>query len=214
MSQESVIFKGSKNGIIVLLDNQQPFEEIINHIKQKFINAGTFFSGTKLNIAFKGRNLADLEKQQLSHIVTDIIGNDVNIGFEIEEEIDRLRYEGFNGTDEGIAKFHKGTVRSGQRLSAEGNLVIIGDVNPGAEVIAAGNIVVMGSLRGIVHAGCTGNRQAIIVAFNLQPTQLRIADIITRSPDDEIGTREIVPEIAYIKEDKIYIDSYLPKKSV
>ena len=89
---------------------------------------------------------------------------------------------------------------------SEGNLVIIGDINPGAELIAAGNIVVMGSLRGIVHAGCDGNRDAIVSALYLQPTQLRIADIITRSPDGEAKITEPIPEIASIKDGRIYIE--------
>lgn len=212
MGRESVILKGSKSGIVVILDNQKAFTDIIDNIKQKFMESSRFFLGTNLKIGFTGRNLNEPEKQQLADIITGIIGNDVNISFESDDKREVQSGEFFNDIEEGIAKFHKGTVRSGQRLIAEGNLVIIGDVNPGAEVIAGGNIVVMGSLRGIVHAGYKGNTKAIVAALNLHPTQLRIAGIITRSPDDEMYKHEIIPEVAYIKENCIYIDSYLPKK--
>ncbi|MBC7106160.1 MAG: septum site-determining protein MinC, partial [Firmicutes bacterium] len=67
------------------------------------------------------------------------------------------------------------TLRSGQRLCYNGNVVILGDVNPGAEVVAAGNVIVMGVLRGVVHAGANGNEEAVVLAFRLRPTQLRIA---------------------------------------
>jgi septum site-determining protein MinC len=120
----------------------------------------------------------------------------------------------FKGIDQGPAKFYRGTVRSGQLISYEGNLVVIGDVNPGGEVVATGNIIVMGSLRGMVHAGADGNKEAIVVAFNLQPMQLRIADVITRSPDEKElkNTFTFIPELAYVKDDIVYIERYLPQR--
>ncbi len=70
----------------------------------------------------------------------------------------------------------------------------------------------MGSLRGVVHAGSNGNREALVVALNLQPTQLRIADVITRSPDEKEIMSQFIPELAYIKEDTVYIERYLPAR--
>lgn len=75
-------------------------------------------------------------------------------------------------------KFHKGSLRSGQRIEFEGSLVVIGDVNPGAEVIAGENIIILGDLRGLAHAGAKGNRDAIIEAVSIYATQIRIADIV------------------------------------
>jgi septum site-determining protein MinC len=97
-------------------------------------------------------------------------------------------------------------------VSFEGNLVVIGDVNPGGEVVATGNVVVMGSLRGIVHAGADGNKEALVVALNLQPTQLRIADVITRSPDEKGARNPFIPELAYVKDDMVYIERFLPQR--
>ncbi len=105
--------------------------------------------------------------------------------------------------------FHKGTLRSGQNLQSDAHLVVLGDVNPGAEITAAGNVVVLGALRGIVHAGAWGDRNASVTAFQLNPTQIRIADIITRSPDETVEICQ--PETAYIKDDRIYIDSVVKK---
>lgn len=75
------------------------------------------------------------------------------------------------------------TLRSGQAVSHQGHLVIVGDVNPGAEVMAEGDITVWGALRGMAHAGIGGNSRAEIRALRLQPVQLRIAQAIARSPD-------------------------------
>ena len=101
----------------------------------------------------------------------------------------------------------KRTVRSGQSIQFDGNVVILGDVNPGAEIIARGNIVVMGALRGVIHAGATGNENATVAAFRLQPTQLRIANHITRAPDGEYMAPNY-PEIARIKDGVVVIELY------
>lgn len=99
------------------------------------------------------------------------------------------------------------SLRSGQSIQYSGNVVIMGDVNPGAEVIASGNIVVMGFFKGVAHAGATGDENATITAFRLQPTQLRIAGHITRPPDEEMATPKI-PEIARIKDGMVVIEKY------
>lgn len=101
----------------------------------------------------------------------------------------------------------KRTVRSGQCIQFDGNVVVLGDVNPGSEIIASGNVVVMGALRGVVHAGATGNEEATVAAFKLQPTQLRIANHITRAPDGEYLAPEY-PEIARIKDGVVVIEVY------
>ncbi|MDN5293030.1 MAG: septum site-determining protein MinC [Eubacteriales bacterium] len=101
------------------------------------------------------------------------------------------------------------TLRCGQSISYDGNVVIIGDVNPGAEVVAGGSIIVMGALRGVAHAGAQGDEKAVVAAFRLQPTQLRIAGYISRSPDGSTSTPEY-PEVARVKNGGIVIDSLQP----
>ncbi len=101
------------------------------------------------------------------------------------------------------------TLRSGQFISYPGHVVVMGDVNPGAEIVAGGHIMVFGSLRGVAHAGAYGNINAVVTAFRLNPTQLRIAGFITRSPDgEEIKPHQ--PETASIIGDAIVIDKYYP----
>lgn len=80
-------------------------------------------------------------------------------------------------------QYHKQTVRSGQVIKSNGNVVIIGDCHPGCEIHAAGDITVWGILAGIAQAGCKGNTKAKIRALNLNAIQLRIADSFARRPD-------------------------------
>ncbi len=87
--------------------------------------------------------------------------------------------------DENTALWVARTLRSGTRLEYEGNIVIMGDVNPGAEIVAAGNVLVWGRLRGAVHAGAalhegqaSPNSSAFVCALVMEPARLQIADEI------------------------------------
>ena len=103
----------------------------------------------------------------------------------------------------------KRTLRSGQRIRFAGNVVVLGDVNPGAEVVAAGDIVVMGTLRGVAHAGATGGTEAIVAAFRLHPTQLRVGAVIGRAPDGLIPRPE-APEVARVRDGVLVVERYVP----
>lgn len=129
------------------------------------------------------------------------------------EEKAKKRNKELYGTKEGMARFFHGTVRNGQRLDYQGNIIVMGDVNPGAEIVAGGNIIVLGNLRGMAHAGVGGNMGAVVVAFSLQPTQLRIGNIIARSPEGDLEKPDY-PEIAYIKDDTMIIEPYMQSKMI
>jgi septum site-determining protein MinC len=98
------------------------------------------------------------------------------------------------------------TIRSGRSIYHEGHVVVIGDVNPGAEVIAAGDVVVWGKLRGLVHAGALGDKSAVICALELIPTQLRIADQIAISPQDQ--RRQATPEKVSMHDGRIVAEAW------
>ena len=102
---------------------------------------------------------------------------------------------------------HEGTVRSGDRISSNGNLCIIGDVNPGAIVSAKKNIYVWGKLLGIAFAGKGGNKNASITSLYLNPLQLRIADVIAIGPKDK--PKNHYPEIAVVNKQTINIKPYI-----
>ncbi len=99
------------------------------------------------------------------------------------------------------------TLRSGQHVKYDGNVVVMGDVNPGAEVTAAGDILVFGSFRGVGHAGASGSEQAVVAALRLLPTQLRIANYISRAPDER-SEKPNRPEMALIKNGRIEIETF------
>jgi septum site-determining protein MinC len=90
----------------------------------------------------------------------------------------------------------KTTVRSGVTILHPGTVILVGDVNPGGEIAADGDILVWGNLRGIARAGVKGDRECRIMALRMEPTQLRIADVVARAP--AVAPKEFEPEVAYM----------------
>ena len=101
---------------------------------------------------------------------------------------------------------HKGTVRSGDRISSNGDLFILGDVNPGAIVSANNNVYVWGKLLGTAFAGENGNQNASIASLCLNPIQLRICEVIAIGPKEK--PKHQYPEIALLEDNKIIIKLY------
>ncbi len=224
MEENIISFKATVNGLILIMREEDDFDTVHEHIEKKLESSGRFFKGASLAVKYRGKKLTAEQEQIISRLLSDKTNAEIK-SFEEDttmpererEEVDKgyekpkIRKMFFKGLEEGITKFYKGTVRSGQLVSFDGNLVIIGDVNPGGEVLATGNVVVMGSLRGMVHAGADGNKEAAVAALCLQPTQLRIADVITRPPDTKESKPMLVPEIAVVRDDLVYIERFLPQ---
>ena len=221
MSQNLIKFKGKREGISIYI-KKGSFEDIQEELETKIKKSEQFFQGAKvIEIAgIDGKYLTQQEREAIETLVTEkysmimdenkrILKENI-VQAEEEQNID-LGY--FDGLKEGSTKFINTTIRSGQLIEYDGNIVVIGDVNPGGEISVKGNIVVLGTLRGTATAGNDGNKDAIVAAFKLCPTQLRIANLITRRPDkDEDTHTPKEPEIARIYDDAIIIESYLIKK--
>ncbi|MBE3102186.1 MAG: septum site-determining protein MinC [Firmicutes bacterium] len=217
MNERPVLFKGTRGGLSIYIAQQAEMSEIKDAFHKKLQSGRPFFEGTTVNLLFIGREFSQSEQQEMVDLTSDYmkLGVVEFKGLPIPEEHETYptedHFESFDGIDEGMTRFVKGTVRSGQRIFYEGNVVVIGDVNPGGEVIAGGNILVLGTLRGIAHAGATGNIKAVVASYCLLPTQLRIASMITRAPEGDIAKPQY-PEISYIKNNQLIIEPYLPGK--
>lgn len=207
MRNRLVSFKGIKEGIYILID-EGDFEKIKEELERNLESKLDFFEGSKI-LGIKSNYLLEEEKEELSHIITE----KYNLSISSEGLPQSLEgsEEFYTGLDEGITRFINSTIRSGQEIEYNGNIVIIGDVNPGAIIKAKGNIIILGTFKGVAHAGADGNKEAIVAATDLRPTQLRIADIIVRKPDGEFKSSGL-PEVAKVFNNEIYIEPYLPRK--
>jgi septum site-determining protein MinC len=212
MIEKPVLFKGTRGGLNIYIAREAGLSEIMDGFMKKLQSGKPFFEGTTVNLAFIGREFLQEEQKQ----ILDLFSQYMQLGsveFKGPEPAEQLSYptedlfESFDGIEEGMARFVRGTVRSGQRIFYEGNIVVIGDVNPGGEIIAGGNILVLGTLRGVAHAGATGNAKAVVASYCLLPTQLRIAGHIARAPEGEV-VKPSCPEVAYIKNNQLFIEPY------
>ncbi|MBE6081259.1 MULTISPECIES: septum site-determining protein MinC [Tissierellales] len=205
MSNELVSFKGTRNGICIYIKDGN-FSLIKNELDRKLKRSNSFFKGGRIS-DIKGKALTEEEKSEIKELINDKYKLDINENALASENLE----EGFlRDESEGMTKFITTTVRSGQTIEYSGNLVILGDINPGGMISAKGNIVVLGHLRGIAHAGVDGNKKVFVAAYELNPTQLRIADIIARKPDGEVNISKW-PEIARVCDGEVVIEPYLLK---
>lgn len=203
MNQKNyVIFKGTKDGVTVLFDADAPFDEICEQLRQKVEEAGKFFDNVKTSLAFKGREFSEEEEKTLLQIITE--NTTMRITFLKTDTSAGQKLTNLLEEDAHITKYHRGSLRNGQRLEFDGSLVVLGDINPGAEIKATGNIIVLGQLRGMAHAGCQGTAEAFIAAVYMAPVQLRIADIITRFPDEN-KKGEKPAEYAFVQDGQIFV---------
>ncbi len=217
MNETPVLFKGTRNGLSIYTDSRADISAVKCAYEKKLKESRPFFNGTTVNLTFTGRVFSEQEQQEMIEISTRYITAG-SIEFKGQESLQAQEdrrvadpFESLSGSEEGLTKFIRGTVRNGQRIYYNGNIVILGDVNPGAEIIAEGNILILGTIRGMAHAGAAGDTKAVVAAFCLQPTQLRIAGYIARAPEGE-AEKPQYPEIAYIKDDQLVIEPYLPGK--
>lgn len=100
------------------------------------------------------------------------------------------------------------TLRSGQKVISSKTVILLGDLNAGAEIISEKDILVFGTIRGMVHAGAAGDKNAVVIAMKIQPTQIRISELIVRPSLEDQKSNMSSPEIARIEDNQIIVDYY------
>lgn len=179
--KSKVVIKSSRAGMSVFLDSECSFEELLNEIAQKFEKSARFWGNAQMVLLLEGRNLTAEEEFQVVNTITEhsdieilcLLDQDANRIERCEKALNQKLMELSHQT----GQFYKGSLGRGESLESEASMVIIGDVCHGARVTAKGNVIVLGALRGTVHAGVSGNRDAVIVAMDMAPIQLKIADV-------------------------------------
>lgn len=203
-NQQLITIKGTRDGLILKIDDQCAYEDVLGELKEK-LSLNALLEEDRLisvKIQLGNRYVTKEQKEKLKEVVRD--NQNLVVG-KIESNV-LTKEEASEWKKHAEVKPLVRVVRSGQVINVEGDLLLIGDVNPGGKVMATGNIFVMGSLRGIAHAGVDGDFRAVIAASYMQPSQLRIANAISRAPDHE--TEGVYMECGYLDEDadKILID--------
>jgi septum site-determining protein MinC len=205
--------KGLRDGLLVSLDDA-PWETQLAALIAQVDAQPSFFQGARLALDVTSQvlkvddlvHLRDLLSERGIHLwavisesptteqTAQLLGLATRISKPRPEETRTYAVEDLG---EETALFLDRTLRSGTRIEFAGHVVVLGDVNPGAEIVAEGNVIVWGRLRGMVHAGSKGNRQAVICALDFSPMQLRIADEASAAMGPQTQSR---PQIARINE--------------
>lgn len=230
--KEAVVFRGDRGGVSVQVAPDAPFGVVVEELRRKLSSASDFFNGASVRVEAGERPLDNVEKRVLHELIRahgltllDAEGAvpEQAASQQLSQPKQPVRLgRGGNGLavgellrtaqaeldDEPCLLAHR-TLRSGQRLEFDGSVVILGDVNPGAVVVSAGHVIVIGALRGVVHAGARGDTSARVIALRLNPTQLRIAQYISRPPDGH-EPHPTGPEMALVADDRIQIEQYVP----
>ena len=195
-----------KNNLVVIKINPEAkIEDIIPQIRKKVIQLQKIYKDEKTTpIMVTGKVLKNKEIDEVEEIIKSRL--DVEVDFDMPKELGlhNIKRTFIQEVSVSETKFHRGSLRSGQKIEEDGSIVIIGDVNSGAEVVAADNIVVLGTLRGLAHAGAKGNTKAIIAAGKLDTVQLRIANIVKEIDRDEEPMHR--QAYVYIEDDKMIIE--------
>ncbi|WP_442603478.1 septum site-determining protein MinC [Paenibacillus sp. KN14-4R] len=198
--KQHVTLKGTKEGLVFRFEDTCEFEELLSSLRHMLEESHVqILSGPIVHVYMKlgKRSITEDQEEQ----IRDILRTKGNLLIQSIES-DGLKD---NYSQQGKLNPIKGIVRSGQILEHSGDLLFLGDVNPGGSIICTGSIYILGALRGMAHAGCEGEETAIIAASYMRPTQLRIAGIVSRSPD-EWGIEEAHMEFAYIQEGVMQIN--------
>lgn len=220
MRQDIVIRGTTRTGLVILLPEEGGFQQLCQRLREKLAQGGRFFQGSEVTVQSGGRSLSEPEKQTIERILSEsnmrlrTVGEGGDPVAEAQAALKAAEQTRRAGTlpaaalltESETAQVVTRTLRSGQSVRHQGDVIVLGDVNPGAEVVATGHIVVMGALRGVAHAGSAGNAAAIVAATKLRPTQLRIANVIGRAPDEEEPLKP-VPEVARVRDGMIVVET-------
>ncbi len=210
MNSEFCSIKGNREGLVITISDSFRFSAVLDALDRQLSSAESFFAGASAKVQVK-RGSLDSEQMNLLEQLLAVYGmyldrEPVRVQPLVDEKV-REEGRGQRGYEPDNTLLVRRTIRSGQSLHYDGNVVVVGDVNPGAEIVCTGDILVLGSLRGVAHAGAEGEMKATVFAFRLEPTQLRIAHLISRAPDGQVP-RPGVPEIARIVKDMIEVSIY------
>lgn len=218
MKSQEVIFIGTRNGLRLVLDAEDNIENLKRALERRLHEASGFYNGARVSVETRGAVVPPEWIEEVRLVLEDH-------GLRMEER-SRDAADGSDGASDPQEIESEGggenqvqslpgadtimirrSLRSGQSVSFDGNIVVMGDVNPGSELCATGDIVVFGCLRGVAYAGANGKQDARVVALRLMPTQLRIADRIARSPDGEVQA-PLGPEAAFLRDGAIVIEPW------
>lgn len=210
----SVMIKGCKDGLTILVNEDMRYDELIEVLKEKFADSRSFFKKASMALAIKGVNLTESQEREIIDIIEAYSGMNI-ICLVDDSEVNNARFyrairerEYLEHTQTG--QFVKGTLRKGQVFESPKSVIVLGDVNPGAKVISGGSIIVLGELKGYAFAGADNDNRCFIAALNMNPCRIKINNITAGCTGKFHYIRKKGPKIAFLCRNCICIDTINP----
>lgn len=218
MSRDIVQIKGNRQGLALSFPKNASYAQVRQELQKKLeTGSGFFLRGTLVSIprdAFSEAERLDLQKLFHGYGLICRVLKQEKAKLTAKKSVPAPKAQ--NETQEAKPEkaevqqmvVYNQTLRGGQEIRTDSSVMVCGNVNPGAQIVAGGSIDIRGTCRGVVHAGANGDESAFIIADHLMPTQIRIAHLIARAPDNstEKAARPERPERASIKNGQIVIE--------
>ncbi len=220
VNDDQVTIRGTREGVALAI-GEGPWSDIMAGLDARLKATSGFFKGARVLMDVGVRTVTAAELEQAAqglarhdmalvsvistNAETQAAAREMGLGLVVPQP---ARSEGeprLLPSVDGILL--RRTLRSGQVARHEGHVAVIGDVNAGAEIVAGGDVIVWGRVRGIVHAGATGDESAVVCALYLAPMQLRIGPHIARAPEGR-GMQPRAPEMAFVRDGTIIVEPW------
>ncbi|PMP86171.1 MAG: hypothetical protein C0174_02295 [Thermodesulfobium narugense] len=210
---------GIRGALRLIIDQKPSLVDVISYVKSFFESNKKFFEGTK--VIFEIQSLCDLEESFIEQLKLKLARFEEIDAFKIynennkeQDKIEGKNFEDFENKvcfDKMNTKYVCKSLRSGQKIDFEGNVIILGDVNAGSKISAGGSVIVLGSLKGIVQAGILDN-SSIVFALDFDPVQITIAGVLGLLSNNDKSLINSNSMFAYFKDDKINIEPWSGRK--
>ena len=197
--KNTVVIKGNKSGMTVILDPEAAYETLLLDIAAKFEESARFWGSVQMTPE---------QEFEIVNVITE--HSQIEILCLVDQDINRIRRceralkNRLMELSSNTGQFFRGNLKAGELLETETSLVVIGDVEKGARIISKGNVVILGDLHGSVTAGASGNEKTVIVALDMAPQQLKISEVQAVYPEKgkRLGKG---PSIAYVENQGICV---------
>lgn len=213
MTKPRVKLSGTDYGLLLRMEWDSPLPQLLVELEEYLQQSPKFFAGAQVLLEIGAQPVLQHDMEQVA-VVLSRYGVTLQGVVPILDSAERqasvsARTPFVAAPPDPYTQVHveHRTVRSGEKVAADGHLIVIGDVNPGAEVMAGYHIFVWGALRGSAHAGVPEHEEAIITALQFDPIQLRIANHIARSPEARPAPLG-VPELARVDQNAIVVEAW------
>ncbi|MBR5712537.1 MAG: septum site-determining protein MinC [Lachnospiraceae bacterium] len=185
----SVVIKGYKDGIMMILDPDMPFDELLERIRRKFEDSSKFLGSAKLALTFTGRKLDISEQKDILGVISEVSDLEILCVFDNDEDVQDVMKKTVDSVISSLSnqtgKFFYGSVGKGSHVETENSMVVIGNIERGGSVSCGGSLVVLGAILGSATAGTNGNREALIYASVIDAEHLQIVKTVYNSEGED-----------------------------